>query len=1135
MDTDGDGLPDAWETTYGLDPSVALGADGAAADPDGDGASNLAEWRAGTHPRGTFTRAFAEGATGPFFDVRFALFNPSATVTARVLVRFMTSAGTTLSTFLTLAPRARTSIDPETIAGLEAAAFSTVVEADAEVVADRTMWWDATRYGSHAETGTAGAAPAWFLAEGATHSGFDLFYLVQNPGNDTAAVTVTYLLPAAAPIVRSYSVAPRSRFNIWVDYEDPALAATDVSATITSSVPIVVERAMYLAAGGQSFGAGHASAGVTAPALDWYLAEGATGALFDMFVLVANPADSSADVVATFLLPDGTTIDQPFTVPGKRRFTLWVDLLDPRLADTAVSTTVRSTNGVPVIVERAMWWPGTGWYEAHNSVGTTRTSAAWALAEGEAGGPDRVQTYVLVANTGAESANVEISLHFEDGGTRTHTFTAGPRSRNTIDIGGQFPGEFTAGRSRRFATLVRGVGPSAPALVVERAMYSDAGGVFWAAGTNAVGTAIATATDPGGVPPPSSPTLSITVADGDAAESGIDRATLVVSRSSTAGTLVVPLVVSGSASPGDIGPLPRELVFAPGIASVPVVVTPADDDVVETTELVVVTLSGVSGYVLTTASGSVRIADNDVAATSPVVLDDAARFLAQATFGPTSAEIVRLQAIGYDAWIVEQVGLPRSSFLGYLDASAAAGETVSQNQLQEAWFQSATTGPDQLRQRVANALLEILVVGTSNGLEGASYEFAAYMDVLLRNAFGNFRTLIEDVTLSPTMGRYLDMLRNQREDTRTGRIPNENYARELLQLFSTGLYDLNRDGSVRRDAGGDPIPTYDQEEISGFARVFTGWTFNQAAPPTNFFAPADWRNPMVQVVDARTGLATRHSTSAKTLLGGAALPAITNANATVAQASAELRAALDNVFAHPNVGPFIGRQLIQRLVTSNPSREYVARVAAAFDDNGAGARGDLGAVVRAILLDPEARGAGVARSPYLGHLREPMIRYVSVLRAFNGRAASGKFRVYSLQTDMGQAPFRSPSVFNFFSPDYARPGDISDAGLVSPEFQITSETTAIRAMNTMRSLVYRTAGTNVDAIVLDLSPEQALAGDPDRLLDRLNAMLFAGAMSADLRGIVRDAVNAIPASRPLDRARSAVYLLVTSPEYVVQK
>jgi uncharacterized protein (DUF1800 family) len=286
-------------------------------------------------------------------------------------------------------------------------------------------------------------------------------------------------------------------------------------------------------------------------------------------------------------------------------------------------------------------------------------------------------------------------------------------------------------------------------------------------------------------------------------------------------------------------------------------------------------------------------------------------------------------------------------------------------------------------------------VGNTNGLQSASYEHAAYMDILMRHAFGSFRTLIEDITLSPTMGRYLDMLRNQKEDARTGRIPNENYARELLQLFTIGLFELNTDGSLKRDATGTPIDTYGQEEISGFARVFTGWTFNQAAPTTNFFPTADWRNPMVQVVDSR-GLANRHSTLEKPLIG-VTLPALTG-TATVEQAASELRAALDAVFAHPNIGPFIGRQMIQRLVTSNPGPAYVARVSAAFNDNGAGARGDLAAVVRAILLDPEARDTTAARNPYYGHMREPMIRYVSVLRAFGGKAASGSTRSIRCRT-----------------------------------------------------------------------------------------------------------------------------------------
>jgi uncharacterized protein (DUF1800 family) len=428
-----------------------------------------------------------------------------------------------------------------------------------------------------------------------------------------------------------------------------------------------------------------------------------------------------------------------------------------------------------------------------------------------------------------------------------------------------------------------------------------------------------------------------------------------------------------------------------------------------------------------------------------------------------------------------------------------------------------------LRQRVANALLQILVVSDTSGLEGNGVALAAYMDVLMRHAFGNFRTVLEQVSTSPAMGRYLDHLRNQKEDPRTGRIPNENYARELLQLFSIGTYRLNPDGTLLRDLDGNTIVTYGQEEVLGFSRVFTGWAFDQPEPKTNFWAAADWRNPMIP-------FGRYHSTGEKVLLDGGYIPP-----ATTADPPGDLALALDNVFRHPNVGPFIGRQLIQRLVTGNPSPGYVARVAAAFDDNGQGVRGDLLAVVKAILLDAEARDPARARGPYYGHLREPMIRFVSVLRAFNGRAASGKFRVWNLQNDTAQAPFRSPSVFNFYAPDYARPGEVAEAGLVSPEFQIVSETTAIRTANMFRNLVYRGYGSAEHQIVLDFAAEQALAGDPAVLVGHLNTRLFGGSLSREVRDIVVEAVTGVSASRPLDRVRMAVYLLITSPEYVVQK
>ena len=309
---------------------------------------------------------------------------------------------------------------------------------------------------AHAETAVAAPALTWYLAEGATHSGFNLFYLLQNPNAAEAQVRVRYLRPSGAPLEKTYTLPPTSRTNIWVDLEEfpglgQALANTDVSAVfeVLNGQPIIVERAMYLDVPGQTFGAGHESAGITAPATEWFLAEGATGPYFDLFVLIANPGDTDAQVEATYLLPDGTTVVKPYTVAANSRFNIWVDYEDAQLADTAVSTTIRSTNGVPIIVERAMWWPDGGWYEAHNSPGATTTGTKWALAEGEVDASRNLETYILVANTSATPADVKVTLLFEDGTSAEQTYAGIPaKSRFNVPVGGFFPQAAGSGSAR---------------------------------------------------------------------------------------------------------------------------------------------------------------------------------------------------------------------------------------------------------------------------------------------------------------------------------------------------------------------------------------------------------------------------------------------------------------------------------------------------------------------------------------------------------------------------------------------------------------------------------------------------------------------------------------------------------------
>ena len=393
---------------------------------------------------------------------------------------------------------------------LDRAEFSTIVESNVAIVAERTMRWGPNHNAAHAEAGVAEPSTTWYLAEGATLGGFDLFYTILNPNATAATVTVRYLRPdGQSPLEKTYFVPARRRATIWVDQEEfpegsgnRALAATEVSAQITSNLPIVVERSMYLSTPEQMFRAGHASAGVTAPSPSWFLAEGATGDYFDLFLLIANPNDRAAVVRGAYLRPDGTTLLKDYTVPANGRYTIWVDQEEfpagsgnRALADTAVSTTLTSMNGVPVVVERAMWWPGPSsatWHEAHASAGATATGTLWVLADGEQGGPANVQTYLTIANTSVHAGQARVTVQFfEDGGAPVEALVDLPaNSRITVTPPTHFPAAFPPGTHRRFGVVVESVGATPAQIVVERPMYWDANGVAWAAGTCVVATRI---------------------------------------------------------------------------------------------------------------------------------------------------------------------------------------------------------------------------------------------------------------------------------------------------------------------------------------------------------------------------------------------------------------------------------------------------------------------------------------------------------------------------------------------------------------------------------------------------------------------------------------------------------------------
>lgn len=614
-------------------------------------------------------------------------------------------------------------------------------------------------------------------------------------------------------------------------------------------------------------------------------------------------------------------------------------------------------------------------------------------------------------------------------------------------------------------------------------------------------------------------TSTITLSETDPVwtSDGVTSGRFTITRTGRLDPLTINLTLSGTAVAGvDYQTIPHTVVLPFAANSVTVQIAPLSGAV---SSLGIDISAGNSYQAGNPSSAAMNLASPQANAA------DAARLLTQATFGPTTSLLSHVQVVGLPTFLNEQFNTPATLTLPRVDAAIALlpeDESPSNSMFQEAWWRTVMTAPDQLRQRVAFALSEIFVASSlGNDITNYPDGVATYWDLLANDAFGNFRQLLEDVTLNPMMGDYLDMVHNDKPHPENNTEPNENYAREVMQLFTIGLYKLNPDGTRQLDGQNQPIPTYDQDVVEGFAHVFTGWYWAQTGQPHWSWAEPNYRQPM-------QAFTNHHDTGAKLLLDGVTLPAGRSQ-------SQDLHDALDVLFNHPNVGPFVSRELIQRLVTSNPSPAYVGRVAVVFANNGIGVRGDLKAVIQAILLDPEARSATGTSSPTYGHQREPIVRLANLYRAFNAQATSGNFIVSDVMANFGQAPLSAPSVFNFFSPNYVQPGAIAQAGIFSPEFQITTDTTVITTANRMRSNVYRTPGSNPDSIILDLTPLTQLSANPDVLVDSLNNLLMNGQMSSGMRDIVVDAVTQMPASSTLERAQTAVHLLVTSTEFIIEK
>ncbi|HVY88415.1 MAG TPA: DUF1800 domain-containing protein [Hyphomonadaceae bacterium] len=529
---------------------------------------------------------------------------------------------------------------------------------------------------------------------------------------------------------------------------------------------------------------------------------------------------------------------------------------------------------------------------------------------------------------------------------------------------------------------------------------------------------------------------------------------------------------------------------------------------------------------------------------------EAARLLTQASFGPTEASIADVQSQGISAWInaQEAMALPATSHQAYVESVMAANSgSADANAFYASWWRQAATEPGQLRQRVAFALSQIFVISLADpniDVRGA----ASYYDMLERDAFGNFRQLLQDVTYHPQMGLYLTFLANQKEDAAGTRTPDENYAREVMQLMTIGLQQLNADGSVKLDGSGNPIPTYSSADIQGLAKVFTGLSWYNAAPTNStFFGGSADANRAVTPMIAYPNF---HSTSAKSFLG------TTIAASATINVAGDITTALDTLYNHPNVGPFIAQRLIQQLITSNPSPAYVGRVAAVFANNGSGVRGDMGAVVSAVLTDSEARDISVASSTSFGKLREPVVRLANWARAFGATSQTGNWLITSTSanTSLNQAPLTSPSVFNFWRPGFTPPGttQLGSRNLLSPEFQVVDEVTVASYINVMQDWINQGVGSTPPGgtgrdVRSAYTSEIALTDDPTALVNRMNNLLFYGQMSATLQGRINTAISAvaIPASNGtnqaaidtarLNRAKTAVFFSMISPEYLVQR
>lgn len=668
-------------------------------------------------------------------------------------------------------------------------------------------------------------------------------------------------------------------------------------------------------------------------------------------------------------------------------------------------------------------------------------------------------------------------------------------------------------------------------------------------------------------------TITAGLVDGDVREDWPDKGVIAIRRSGGVQPVTVNVTITGTAARGvDYTTIGGNQITVPvGAREAWIEIAPVKDAFVEGPETVIVTVTAGSGYTVGSPN-SATVTIND-ASTLPSA-KAAARFLIQAAFGPDQDDpndaddypenVEQMMSMGFDAWITDQFSRPTGYVQPWVDwveeQSALPGFDIYGNWKEFSWWSRAmgspklrpdaatTQLPDPLRQRVAFALSEIIVAGDRpEAFAGQQRGFANFYDLMIKHAFGSYRDLLYDVATHPVMGTFLSHLNNQKANPAANTYPDENFAREVMQLFSIGLWQLNADGSRQLDAQGQPVPTYSNADITEMARVFTGMTFaDKNFPGTN----GDFTQPM-KMVDSF------HDFGAKSVLGGHVIPARTaDPLHPGVEGLKDVSDAVDILFNHPSIAPFVSKQLIQRMVTSNPGAAYISRVASVFMNNGSGVRGDMKAVVRAILLDSDARDPAVMDLPAWGKLREPFLRVVNLARAFNAYSNSGHYALDQFNLDHLEDPMNSPSVFNFFLPSYSPQGPVTEAGLVAPEFQIINASTAISGPNYFWNAIdgdlHRWGHGNPDYVVrLNSDVELAMivpaaqinnnvpagpALDSDALIRHLDLVLTGGTLTPLQFQIIREAMLRIGTGTwewHRERLRMAVYLIVTSPEFNV--